>query len=110
MTEFARLFPEWRASILFFRPKRGRFEIICLTDSTASSAESTRAVTATAWLLCGVWPNRRTFNQSKLPDLMSLEQLSYLAQLIAAVSVVASLIFVGFQIRHNTAALQRSEH
>src|SRR5438270_8609278 len=41
---------------------------------------------------------------------MSLEQLSYLAQIIAAVGVIASLIFVGLQIKHNTAALQRSEH
>src|SRR3954451_10706762 len=41
---------------------------------------------------------------------MSLEQLSYLAQIIAAVGVIASLIFVGLQIKHNTAALQRNEH
>ena len=41
---------------------------------------------------------------------MSLAQLADLAQLIAAVGVVASLIFVGLQIRHNTAALQRNEH
>ena len=39
----------------------GSLQIICLMDSTASSAESTRAVMATAWLLCGAWPNRRTF-------------------------------------------------
>jgi hypothetical protein len=41
---------------------------------------------------------------------MSLEQLSYLAQLIGAVGVIASLVFVGLQIKHNTAALQRNEH
>ncbi len=41
---------------------------------------------------------------------MSLQQLSDLAQIIAAVGVVASLLFVGLQIRHNTAALQRNEH
>jgi hypothetical protein len=41
---------------------------------------------------------------------MSLAQLADLAQLIAAVGVVASLVFVGLQIRHNTAALVRNEH
>ena len=41
---------------------------------------------------------------------MSLEQLSYLAQIAGAVGVVLSLIFVGRQIQHNTAALQRNEH
>jgi len=41
---------------------------------------------------------------------MSLAQLADLAQLIAAVGVVLSLIFVGLQIKHNTAALQRNEH
>jgi hypothetical protein len=41
---------------------------------------------------------------------MSLSQLADVAQLIAAVGVVASLIFVGLQIKHNTAALQRNEH
>src|SRR5437763_15304877 len=41
---------------------------------------------------------------------MSLEQLSYLAQIIASVGVIASLIFVGLQIKHNTDALQRDEH
>src|SRR6266404_8898443 len=30
--------------------------------------------------------------------------------MIAAVGVIASLVFVGLQIRHNTAALQRNEH
>jgi hypothetical protein len=41
---------------------------------------------------------------------MSLAQLADLAQLIAAVGVVASLVFVGLQIKHNTAALVRNEH
>ena len=41
---------------------------------------------------------------------MSLEQLSYLAQIVASVGVIASLIFVGLQIKHNTSALQRNEH
>jgi hypothetical protein len=41
---------------------------------------------------------------------MSLTQLSDLAQIIAAVGVIASLVFVGLQIKHNTAALQRNEH
>ncbi|MFL6590237.1 MAG: hypothetical protein ACJ8M4_08695 [Chthoniobacterales bacterium] len=41
---------------------------------------------------------------------MSLEQLSYLAQIAGAVGVVFSLVFVGLQIRQNTAALQRNEH
>jgi hypothetical protein len=41
---------------------------------------------------------------------MSFEQISYLAQIVASVGVVVSLIFVGLQIRQNTAALQRDEH
>ncbi len=41
---------------------------------------------------------------------MSFEQISYLAQIVASVAVVASLIFVALQIKQNTAALQRSEH
>src|SRR5580693_7609778 len=41
---------------------------------------------------------------------MSFEQLSYLAQIVASVGVIASLIFVGLQIKHNTNALQRNEH
>jgi hypothetical protein len=41
---------------------------------------------------------------------MSLEQLSYIAQIVASVGVIASLIFVGLQIKHNTGALQRNEH
>ena len=41
---------------------------------------------------------------------MSLEDISYLAQIVASMGVILSLIFVGFQIRQNTATLQRSEH
>lgn len=41
---------------------------------------------------------------------MSFEQLSYLAQIVASVGVIASLIFVALQIKHNTGALQRNEH
>jgi hypothetical protein len=41
---------------------------------------------------------------------MSFEQLSYLAQIVASVGVVVSLIFVGLQVKHNTGALQRNEH
>ena len=41
---------------------------------------------------------------------MSFEQISYLAQIVASVGVVISLIFVGLQIRQNTGALQRNEH
>ena len=42
--------------------------------------------------------------------LMSLEQLSFLAQIVGSVGVIVSLVFVGFQIKANTAALQRNEH
>ena len=41
---------------------------------------------------------------------MSIEQISYLAQIVASVAVVASLIFVALQIKQNTRALQRNEH
>ena len=41
---------------------------------------------------------------------MSLEQLSYLAQIVGSVGLILSLVFVGLQIKHNTAALQRNEH
>lgn len=41
---------------------------------------------------------------------MPLEQLSYLAQIVGTVGVIVSLVFVGFQIKANTAALQRNEH
>jgi hypothetical protein len=41
---------------------------------------------------------------------MSLEQISYLAQIVGSVGLILSLVFVGLQIRHNTAALVRNEH
>jgi hypothetical protein len=41
---------------------------------------------------------------------MSLEQFSYLAQVVASAGVILSLIFVGFQVKQSTAALQRNEH
>ena len=41
---------------------------------------------------------------------MSLEQVSYLAQIIGSAGVMLSLVFVGLQVRQNTAALQRNEH
>ena len=41
---------------------------------------------------------------------MSLEQLSYAAQIIGTAGVILSLVFVGYQVRQNTATLQRSEH
>src|SRR5258707_11934964 len=41
---------------------------------------------------------------------MSFEQVAYLAQIVASIGVIVSLVFVGLQIRHNTAALQRNEH
>src|SRR5258708_1212531 len=40
---------------------------------------------------------------------MSFEQISYLAQIVASVGVVVSLIFVGLQIRQNTGSLERNE-
>src|SRR5947199_3141988 len=41
---------------------------------------------------------------------MSLEQLSYLAQIAGSIGIILSLVFVGLQIRQNTAALRRNEH
>ncbi len=41
---------------------------------------------------------------------MTLEQVFYLAQIVAAVGVILSLGFIGLQIKGNTAALQRAEH
>src|ERR1043166_4443246 len=41
---------------------------------------------------------------------MSFEQISYLAQIVASIGVIVSLIFVGLQIKQNTRALQRDEH
>lgn len=42
--------------------------------------------------------------------LMSLEQGAYIAQIIASFGILLSLIFVGIQIKQNTAAMQRNEH
>jgi len=41
---------------------------------------------------------------------MSLEEWSYLATIVGSIGVIVSLLFVGVQIRANTAALQRTEH
>jgi len=41
---------------------------------------------------------------------MGLEQLSYIAQIVGSIGVVFSLVFVGLQVRQNTAAIQRNEH
>lgn len=41
---------------------------------------------------------------------MSFEQISYLAQIVASVGVIVSLVFVGLQIKQNTRVLQRNEH
>ncbi|MEY2479166.1 MAG: hypothetical protein QOI04_93 [Verrucomicrobiota bacterium] len=41
---------------------------------------------------------------------MSFEQISSLAQIVASVGVLVSLIFVALQIKQNTGALQRNEH
>ena len=41
---------------------------------------------------------------------MSWDALVAISQLVAAVGVILSLIFVGLQIKHNTRALQRTEH
>jgi hypothetical protein len=41
---------------------------------------------------------------------MTLEHAFFVSQIIAAVAVVASLVFVGREIRENTLALQRGEH
>ena len=41
---------------------------------------------------------------------MSLEQVFFVSQIFASIAVVASLIFVGAQVRESTTALQRNEH
>jgi hypothetical protein len=41
---------------------------------------------------------------------MTLEEVSYVAQTVGSVAVVLSLLFVGFQIKQNTAAIRREEH
>lgn len=37
---------------------------------------------------------------------MSLEQWAFVAQIISAIAVVASLVFVGYQLKHTTAAIR----
>jgi hypothetical protein len=41
---------------------------------------------------------------------MSLEHAFFVSQIIASAAIVASLIFVGLQVKDNTTALQRNEH
>jgi hypothetical protein len=41
--------------------------------------------------------------------MMSLEQASYVAQIVGGAAVVASLVYVGFELRQNTAQLLRNE-
>ena len=41
---------------------------------------------------------------------MNWDAIVAISQLVAAIGVILSLVFIGFQIRQNTAALQRSEH
>lgn len=40
---------------------------------------------------------------------MTLEEISYLSQIAGSLAVIASLLFVGWQIRQHTAALERTE-
>ena len=39
---------------------------------------------------------------------MSLEEMSFVSQIASAIAVIASLIFVGFQLKHATAAIRAS--
>jgi hypothetical protein len=41
---------------------------------------------------------------------MSCDAIVAISQLVAAIGVTLSLVFVGLQVRQNTAALQRNEH
>ena len=41
---------------------------------------------------------------------MTWDAIVAISQLVAAVGVILSLIFVGLQIKQNTRALQRAEH
>ena len=41
---------------------------------------------------------------------MSLEHAFFVSQIAASVALIASLIFVGLQVKDNTTALQRNEH
>ena len=74
-----------------------------LSQSCGASEAGVKQVIGYLLLVAGNHPDY-TFRP------MSFEQISYLAQIIASVGVVVSLIFVGLQIRQNTGALQRNEH
>src|SRR6476619_3083720 len=41
---------------------------------------------------------------------MNWDAIVAISQLVAAIGVILSLVFVGLQVRQNTAALQRNEH
>jgi len=41
---------------------------------------------------------------------MGLEELSFVSQIVGAVAVVGSLVFIGWQIKYYTAALERAEN
>lgn len=41
---------------------------------------------------------------------MTLEELAYISQIIGVIAVLASLIFVGLQIRQNTKAIKATSH
>lgn len=41
---------------------------------------------------------------------MSLEEVFYVSQIVAAIAVVASLLFVGFEVRHGTRATRAQIH
>ncbi len=48
--------------------------------------------------------------QGRLNVAMSLDQVAAIAQIAGSVGIVLSLVFVGVQVRQNTAALYRNEH
>ena len=50
------------------------------------------------------------FRRNSPGEQMALEQVFYLSQIVAGVAVTLSLVFVGLQVRQNTAALYRNEH
>ena len=41
---------------------------------------------------------------------MSLQDFTNLFEIVASIGVIASLIFVGYQMKQNTNQLERSEH
>jgi hypothetical protein len=41
---------------------------------------------------------------------MSMQDFTNLAEIVASVGVIVSLVFVGYQMRQNTSQLQRNEH